>query len=93
MLHSFTVPKRDYGAIKTYLKKGITPMPEVIGRVYEIRIDDDIVATAEVSAERPVIFYAVSYGEQVFQRVVSQMDCRFEAIGITLAFDVDTSYD
>lgn len=93
MLFTFTVPKRDYANIQRYLKKGFTDMSEIIGRVYETVIDDDIIATATVSDRQPEIIYTVSYGEQVHQKIQKQMWCRFENLAITLAFDMDDSYE
>ena len=93
MLLTITIPVNDYRAIERYLKKGVITMPEVIGRVYTISTLEDVSAMAEIMTGQPAIVYSLSYFGDEFFQIGRQMSCRFEALGISIAFEMDSGYD
>jgi len=92
MLYTITVPSKDYKAIEQWLKKGRVLMPEIIGRSYEVS-GDGFVITAEVMANQQDIHYTLTVGGEVYQRILKSPVCYFAQNGITVAFDIDSSYN
>lgn len=92
MLYTITVPSRDYKAIEQWLKKGRVLMPEIIGRTYEVS-GNGFTVTAKVMSQQQDIYYSLSVGDELYQKILRSPVCHFSEYGITVAFDVDKGYD
>lgn len=86
MLYTIVIPSKDYKAIEQYLKKGRVLMPEIIGRVYEGQGG----VTAEILASQQAIKYSAPDARDV---IIKSTVCHFNDAGVTVAFEIDSSYD
>ena len=92
MLYTITVPSKDYKAIEQWLKKGRVLMPEIIGRTYETS-GEGLLITAKVMENQHDIHYTLSVGDELYQKILRSPVCHFSEYGITVAFNVDSSYE
>ena len=95
MLYSISVPGRDYSSIKNYLKRGYptnSHMMELLGRVYETAAGDCVI-TAQVLQNQAAILYTLTCGETVIEKIMKVPICHFTEMGVTVAFDIDRTYE
>lgn len=92
MLYTIDVPSRDYKAIEQWIKRGRVLMPEIIGRVYETS-GDGFTITAEIMADNQAVLYMLHCNEEKYSKIIKAPICYFTEYGVTVAFDIDKSYD
>lgn len=63
MIYSIDIPASDHKALMAYLRKGRVVNPELIGRVYTIEVDAELV-TVEVMSSKPALKFDV-FGETI----------------------------
>ena len=93
MFYTITIPIKDYKLIEKFLKKGtvVPELLEILDRIYEIDCGG-INVTAQVTKNGHILYQA--YEEDfTIDKTIRSMVCHFGELNITVAYDMDKSYD